>query len=77
MYSIGLFSQRSSKTGQLTNIMEKAIQREIKEMLPFRKWIPNDIFEMYMDYAALYSKEYWLILQDEYLRRMECEIAII
>jgi len=57
--------------------MEIMIQKEIKEKCQCKKHIPNDQLEAYIDYAALYSKKYWLELQEEYLRRMEEEIAII
>jgi hypothetical protein len=57
--------------------MEIAIQRELKEMIQVRKRMPSDILEVYIECAALYSREYWLVLQEEYLRRMEREIAII
>lgn len=53
------------------------IQREIREACQYKRYIPNDILEAYIDYAALYSKKYWLELQSEFLRRMELEIAII
>lgn len=57
--------------------MEIATQREIKEICLICKWLPNDILEVYLDLAALYSREYWLLLHKEYLRRMELEISII
>lgn len=57
--------------------MEIAIQREIREICPNCKNLPNDILEAYLEYAALYSMKYWLLLQEEYLRRMEEEISII
>lgn len=57
--------------------MEIAIQREIKDICPNCKKLPNDILEAYLDLAALYSREYWLFLHKEYLRRMEGEIAIL
>lgn len=57
--------------------MEIEIQRELKEMCMLRRYLPNDILEAYLDYAALYSKESWLLLQGEYLRRMTLEIAIL
>lgn len=53
------------------------IQKEIKEACKAKNHIPNDILEAYIDYAALYSRKYWLLLHKEYLRRMEEEIAII
>ncbi len=52
------------------------IQQEIHEMCSLRQYLANDILEAYIDYAALYSKEDWLLLLSERLRRMECEIAI-
>lgn len=52
------------------------IQKEIGEILCCRKWMPNDTLEAYLEYAAMYSKKYWLLLHDEYLRRMENEIII-
>lgn len=57
--------------------MEIMIQRELRERLQEPKKIPNDMLEIYLDIARLYSKESWLVLQDEYLRRMEFEIAIL
>ena len=57
--------------------MEIAIQRELREICPIRRWLPNDMLEAYLDYAALYSREYWLLLHKEFLRRMELEISII
>lgn len=56
--------------------MEIMIQQELKEACLLKKHWPNDILEAYIEYASLYSKECWLSLQDEYLRRMELEIAI-
>lgn len=54
------------------------IQREIKDIckhcLPH---ISDDMLEVYIDYAALYYKKYWLILLNERLRRHELEIAVI
>ena len=54
------------------------IQEEIKDIckhcLPH---ISDDMLEVYIDYAALYYKEYWLILLKERLRRHELEIAVI
>lgn len=57
-------------------IMEIIIQRDIREMLPVRRLMSHDMLEAYIELAALYSREYWLILQEEYLRRMEYEISI-
>lgn len=57
--------------------MEITIQRELREMSQIRKFIPNDMLEAYIDYAALYSKDCWLLFQDEFLRRMEMQISII
>ena len=53
------------------------IQTEIRETCQCKKHIPNDTLEAYINYAALYSEKYWLELQEEFLRRMELEIAII
>lgn len=57
--------------------MEIAIQREIREICPACKWLPNDILEAYLEIASMYSRECWLLLHKEYLRRMEYEISII
>ena len=53
------------------------IQQEINEMCKLKKYLPNDLLEAYIDYAALYSQKNWLLLLSERLRRMELEIAII
>jgi hypothetical protein len=57
--------------------MEITIQRELREICPHRKSLSDDLLEVWLDYAAKYSKECWLILKDEHLRRLELEIAII
>jgi hypothetical protein len=57
--------------------MEIMIQQELREMSQIKKYLPSDILEIYLDIARLYSKDSWLVLQDEYLRRMEFEIAIL
>lgn len=53
------------------------IQKELHEICKIKKWLPNDTLEAYLEYASLYSKECWLSLQSELLRRMELEISII
>lgn len=57
--------------------MEIEIQRDLRHTCHACRIIPNDMLEAYLDYAALYSRKYWLILQEEFLRRMENEISII
>lgn len=57
--------------------MEITIQKEIREICNNTQSLSNDILEAYIEYAALYSKECWLILLNEHLRRMENEISII
>jgi hypothetical protein len=57
--------------------MQTAIERDLKEMCQIRKYIPNDMLEAYLEYASLYSKKYWLLFQDEFLLRMEFEIALL
>jgi hypothetical protein len=57
--------------------MEITIQRELGDICKIRKYIPNDMLEAYLEYASLYSKKYWLLLQDEFLLRQEFEIAIL
>lgn len=56
--------------------MEITIQRELKEMSQIAKYLANDTLEAYLEYAALYSKDSWLVFQAEYLRRMENQIVI-
>jgi hypothetical protein len=57
--------------------MQTAIERDLKEMCQIRKYIPNDTLEAYLEYSSLYSKKYWLLFQDEFLLRMQYEIAIL
>jgi hypothetical protein len=57
--------------------MEIEIQKEIKEICAIRHWLSNDMLEAYIEYSAIYSRKYWLLLQSEYLKRMELEIAIL
>lgn len=58
--------------------MEISIQEDIKDICECcLETIPNDILEVYIDYASLYYKKYWLILLAERLRRNELEISII
>lgn len=57
--------------------MEIEIQKEIKHICKVCEHLPNDTLEAYLEYAALYSMKYWLILQGEFLRRMEEEISKI
>ena len=56
--------------------MEIEIQRELREMSQLAKYLANDTLEAYLEYAAMYSKESWLVFQKEYLRRMELQILI-
>lgn len=40
-------------------------------------YITNDELEQWLDKMALWSKQYWLILLEEKLRRVENEITIL
>ena len=56
--------------------MEIEIQRELREMSQLAKYLANDTLEAYLEYAAMYSKESWLVFHKEYLRCMELQILI-
>lgn len=53
------------------------IQNQLEEACKLKKYWAHDVLEAYIEYASLYSFKCWLILQEEYLRRMELEISII
>lgn len=57
--------------------MEIMIEKELREICSIKRWIANDLLESYLEYASLYSRESWISLQEEYLRRMDLEIAIL
>lgn len=56
--------------------MEIAIQKELKDMVKLRKYLPNDQLEAYLEYSQLYSFSCWICFLSERLRRMENEIII-
>ena len=46
---------------------------QLNEACNMREWLPNDMLEAYIELASLYSMKHWLILQGEFLYRMEFE----
>lgn len=57
--------------------MEIQIQKDIREISQIRRWLPNDMLEAYLELSSMYSREYWLLLHTEFLRRMDLEISIL
>lgn len=53
------------------------IQKDLLEMVKYKRFLADDILEAYIDYSKLYSLDAFLGFLEERLRRVESEISIM